>query len=340
MGLLIDMIPVGQGDSFLVTIDSPNGEVYVLIDAGLPEAGKTVQEYVTQYAPTGLDAIFATHIDNDHVGGMATVLHHCNIKPNAPFVFNVPPAIKERWTPIRNTLERYKGTIGFKRIVEAVDTVKTLCALANQRGMVAETALQGRGWNAGDVKLTVLNPTLHRLSVAWEESRLDKYIKEGWSPQHIALMESSGAPQTSAENDSSIVLEISHKGIPCALMTSDAGAAVLKDVTANKHYDFLKVPHHGSDTGMDNELIKQIRPSTAFIPVGENAHGHPCIEVLDLLRGVGAKTYCSTKTNNCRKSCERRGGVAISHAIGRPHHSNWTTIDTSQCQNNNGATRA
>ena len=39
MGLLIDMIDVGQGDSFLLTIDGPSGEAYVLIDAGLLDAG-------------------------------------------------------------------------------------------------------------------------------------------------------------------------------------------------------------------------------------------------------------------------------------------------------------
>jgi hypothetical protein len=46
MGLLIDMIDVGQGDSFLLTIDGPYGEAYVLVDAGLPDAGVKVLNYI------------------------------------------------------------------------------------------------------------------------------------------------------------------------------------------------------------------------------------------------------------------------------------------------------
>ena len=87
-------------------------------------------------------------------------------------------------------------------------------------------------------------------------------------------------------------------GVPRALMTGDAGAAVIKEVTSKKSYQFLKVPHHGSDTGLDEELVKQIRPLHAAIPVGENPHSHPSLKVLDLLRKNGARTYCSTKTKD------------------------------------------
>jgi CRISPR-associated endonuclease Cas1 len=49
MGLLIDMIDVGQGDSFLLTIDGASGEAHVLIDAGLPDAGAKVLKYIQSY---------------------------------------------------------------------------------------------------------------------------------------------------------------------------------------------------------------------------------------------------------------------------------------------------
>ena len=39
MGFYIDMIDVGEGDSFLLTLDVPGGgEAYVLIDGGTEEA--------------------------------------------------------------------------------------------------------------------------------------------------------------------------------------------------------------------------------------------------------------------------------------------------------------
>jgi len=334
MGLLIDMIDVGQGDSFLLTIDGPHGEVHVLIDAGLPDAGEKVLNYIQKYAPSGLDLIIATHIDNDHVGGLATILTHGTLKQEAEFVLNVPPEIKKHWTPARDTLEKYKGIVSFRKIIDAVDTVKTLSALANKRGLVTTEALQGRWWKCNDVQLNVLNPTPERLANAWKESRLDRYVEGGWDVNVVSIIESvAEAPATSAENDSSIVIEIAVTGVPRALMTSDAGAAVLKEVTNNKQYNFLKVPHHGSETGLDEELIQQVRPYNAAIPVGENPHGHPSIEILDLLRDCGSRTYCSSKTKNCRKSCTFQGGD-ISFPIGKPLRLGWSNIDPRRCENN------
>lgn len=338
MGLLIDMIDVGQGDSFLLTIDGPHQtEAYILIDAGLPEAGQKVLDYVQTYAPTGLDMIIATHLDNDHVGGLATVLTHASLKREATFVFNVPPAIKDHWSTERKTLERYKGIVSFRRIIDAVDTVKTLCAIANKRGLIHADALQGQYWTCGEVQLNVLNPTAERLADAWEESRLDKYIQAGWDANFVSAMEhASAAPSTSAENDSSIVIEILIKDTPKALMCSDAGAAVLKEITNKRQYRFLKVPHHGSDTGLDKELIQQIRPVHAAIPVGENAHGHPCKQVLDLLQSSGARTYCSSKTKGCRQLCTFKGGH-VSFPFDKPGHAGWKPIDAKECRNNSAA---
>lgn len=334
MGLLIDMIDVGQGDSFLLTIDYPLGEAYVLIDAGLQKAGPKVLKYLEIYAPSGLDMVIATHLDQDHIGGLATVLEHTKFKNNAWFVMNVPPLIKDHWTPVRDTLEKYKGLVSFTKLVDAVDAVKTLSALANKKGLTQTDALRGRSWNCGDVSLNVLNPTPQRLAAAWEESKLDDYVKGGWEPYVVSLLESvAAAPDTSAENDSSIVIEIAVKRVPWALMTSDAGAAVLKEVTNKKSYSFLKVPHHGSETGLDEELIKQIRPRNAVIPVSENPHGHPDGHILDLLKSVGATTYCSSKTDNCRSSCTFNGGN-ISFPFDRAGHPGWTTVDSTKCKNN------
>src|SRR5438094_271929 len=175
MGLLIDMISVGQGDSFLLTVDGQAGEAYVLIDAGQPDAGPKVLNYLNQFAPTGFDMVIATHIDSDYVGGLASVLTHATLKRNATFLLNVPPAIKKRWTPARDTLEKYKGVVSFQRVLEAVDAAKTLSAIANQRGMITTEALQGWYWRYGGVDLNVLNPTPARLADAWEETRLDEY---------------------------------------------------------------------------------------------------------------------------------------------------------------------
>jgi competence protein ComEC len=340
MGLLIDMINVGQGDSFLISIEGPQGERHVLIDAGIASEGATVLDYINSHAPVGLDLVIATHIDNDHIGGLETVLRYAKFTNGAEFALNVPPAIKSRWTPIRKDLQQFRTVRSFDRLIDAVDSIQNLCDIANQRGLISTDALQGRYWVYGGAQLTVLNPTAARLAAAWEESRLDAYIRAGWDREFVSIMESiSEAPSTSAENDSSVVIEISYNGVPQALMTSDAGAAVLKEVTQGKRYPLIKVPHHGSKTGLDKELVKQLNPSYAFLPVGQNDFGHPCAEILDMLRDCGTKTYCATKTKDCRRECIFKGGN-VSWPIGRTHREGWNSIDMTLCRNNQLPTKA
>jgi competence protein ComEC len=54
--------------------------------------------------------------------------------------------------------------------------------------------------------------------------------------------------------------------------------------------EVLKVPHHGSRTGMTKEWLELIRPELAVISAGRNnSYGHPASESLRLLEEVGAK---------------------------------------------------
>ena len=49
--------------------------------------------------------------------------------------------------------------------------------------------------------------------------------------------------------------------------------------------DVLKVPHHGSKTGLSKEFLEEIKPKLAVISVGKkNSYGHPAIETMRILR--------------------------------------------------------
>lgn len=56
--------------------------------------------------------------------------------------------------------------------------------------------------------------------------------------------------------------------------------------------EVLKVPHHGSKTGMLSDWLALVRPQLAVISVGRNnRYGHPGQETLDMLQKVGARIY-------------------------------------------------
>lgn len=61
---------MGQGDSTLV---QSGGENY-LIDAGDPEAGPEVVDFLRSRGVEELDGMVATHPDADHIGGLPDVL--------------------------------------------------------------------------------------------------------------------------------------------------------------------------------------------------------------------------------------------------------------------------
>jgi competence protein ComEC len=65
------------GDSFLIV--SPEGQT-MLIDAGLPEVGQQVVEYLSKLGIPSLDIALNTHPHIDHIGGYATVARDKEIK--------------------------------------------------------------------------------------------------------------------------------------------------------------------------------------------------------------------------------------------------------------------
>jgi len=76
-GLLkVYFIDVGQGDS--IFIKAPDNKT-MLIDAGVPEMGKKVVDYIKSLGVTKIDILVGTHPHEDHIGGMDRVIESFEI---------------------------------------------------------------------------------------------------------------------------------------------------------------------------------------------------------------------------------------------------------------------
>ncbi len=67
----VHFIDVGQGDCSLLL----SGGQAVLIDAGTPQEGSRIVDYLTELGIDELYAVVATHPHADHIGGMADVIN-------------------------------------------------------------------------------------------------------------------------------------------------------------------------------------------------------------------------------------------------------------------------
>lgn len=97
-------------------------------------------------------------------------------------------------------------------------------------------------------------------------------------------------------NGFSVIQKLSYGNFN-ALLTGDAGV-LIEDKIAKLvgEVDVLKVPHHGSRTGMSDYFLSQTNPSLAVISVSaKNRYGHPSKTALDLLQKHSIKTLRTEK---------------------------------------------
>jgi len=100
----------------------------------------------------------------------------------------------------------------------------------------------------------------------------------------------------SGVNEYSVIQLISYGNFQ-ALLTGDAGSLVMDEIAKDAgDIDILKIPHHGSKTGMSDYFLTEIKPEAAVISVGaKNRYGHPTQFSLDLLSKHNVKTLRTDK---------------------------------------------
>jgi len=101
------------------------------------------------------------------------------------------------------------------------------------------------------------------------------------------------AAHSGSQNERSLVMHLRY-GTFDALLTGDADSQVedqyLFRSFGNDPIEALKVPHHGSKTGMNDQFLNQVQPQLAVISVGaNNPYHHPSSDTLSLLSKHGVQ---------------------------------------------------
>ena len=98
---------------------------------------------------------------------------------------------------------------------------------------------------------------------------------------------------------SSLITLISYGSFQ-AILTGDSQVGELKEAVEKQNLsssiEIFQIPHHGSKTGVDREVLQNIEPKIAVISVGkDNRYGHPTSYVLNLLKDLKIKIFRTDK---------------------------------------------
>lgn len=137
-----------------------------------------------------------------------------------------------------------------------------------------------------------------RIDFADKSSLLTVWPDKDWfENQKLQDSQNSGKDNFSLDVNGFSVISLLSYGKFKALLTGDAGVLIEEQIakTVGK-IDVLKVPHHGSKTGISSLFLEEISPKLAIISVGaKNRYGHPAKEILDLLQKYNVKILSTDK---------------------------------------------
>ncbi len=166
-------------------------------------------------------------------------------------------------------LKRYKvGEIWLSGAIHTSDQYLEMLSLIKEKGIKTRIVKEGDEMNFDQVKVRVVYP-----------------------------VESFKGERPEDQHEADVVTRWSY-GKFTLLLTGDLSTDQVSDLESSRENlksDILKVPHHGSATGLTSDLLDKIKPSVAVIEVGKNSFGHPKPSIINLLNKNGVKIYRTDK---------------------------------------------
>lgn len=351
MGYEVDVMAVGDGERSGDAICLRFGNLYgqrdeqfvMVIDGGTQASGKAIVEHVrTHYGTKRVDLVVSTHPDNDHVSGLRAVMEQCEV---GRLWVHLP------WTHAQEVRDIMEGrsTAKLKQAVKAsLDTTNELVKIAHQKKVPIDQPFSDAALPFAELGIRVLGPSkeyyqsllpqfrdmpvgiaqpglLSRAVGAVTEAI--KYVAESW---HIETLSDPGpTDETSAENNSSVILTIERDG-KRLLFTGDAGCSALTHASRTAKAlgislpscSLVQVPHHGSRRNCGPTVLNEIlgpkyqEPAsvkTAFVSAGKEAPKHPARKVVNAFHRRGAKDLVYATQ-----------GKSLRHHHEAPHREGWS----------------
>lgn len=298
----IDMMPGDYGDALWVECGGPSGATRILVDGGAPGTGDVLRSRLADLPEDERDIALAvvTHIDLDHISGLMELLEE-----------ELPEGLTfgDFWFNGFRELPDDDGVLGPKQ-------GERVSFWLDEREIPQNRAFEGGAVQVdggelavvedlpGDITITLLSPTPHRLRrlrSEWERIIEGIGLEPGDAGATLAGHPAEGADgilgppdvellaalpfrkDTSRPNASSIAFLLEHGGRR-VLFTGDAFADDLEEAIQTYLHetdedrlevDAWKLSHHGGSKNTSPELIEMIRCENFLISTSGARYHHP-----------------------------------------------------------------
>ena len=295
--ITLEVLPAGFGDCLLISCPVGRRTWRVLVDTGPDETYPALKARLAKLPADGtgkrhIDLFVVTHIDHDHIGGVAQLLNDSSLGLTFGDVwFNAPPRPAARGVAEGEALAQILA--GTKRVLpwNVAWSGKPVSTPAEAGGV----ELTGRGLPS----VTLLSPTPERLQdlyKVWARELERLRQKEREVPEPETAVPRGGMPDLHAlaarvtqtdkavANGSSIAMLIEHKGAS-VLLGADAFPTVLvpalnalstrRGLAGPMKVDVFKLSHHGSRANVTQELMRAVQAEHYVFSTNGAQFGHP-----------------------------------------------------------------
>ena len=271
----LNILPVLGGDCIHLRFQAADGWHNVIVDSGPAGGAGTFRTLLEQISVHGecVDLLCFSHIDDDHIKGAERVFTSVGFDP---------AIIRQIWLNVPDDSIPEKEINGIYSTKTVTAASKLLRAIVNHNIPFESKIIAGGEYRIGDAIIQVVLPTQERLNTYYTEWQ-EQFIKPVYQPQ-------ASHPDKSPTNGSSIAL-LCIIGSRQILLTGDAFHSDLITVgnqyAGEQGFSLVKLPHHGSDANISEEMLKALKSQNFIISTRQTSQ-RPGQEAMKLISSYGS----------------------------------------------------
>ncbi|EOX4098301.1 ComEC/Rec2 family competence protein [Vibrio parahaemolyticus] len=252
-----------HGDAFMISSENSS----ILVDGGMPG---TYGEIKRKILESKLDAVFVTHVDLDHIGGIVKLISDDEVDfTDCTFYMNHPDLV-----PYDDT-----GLVAYHH-------GDTLRKLTQRRSLKLEQVLESQPIIIGDFSIEVLSPKASDVIELHENWNASRVIKDG-ELSYKERQENNG----DIINRSSIAKILKCGDISILLLADSHPETVVNRLITLGYssdqplvLDLVKLSHHGSQHNTSETLLKMLDCTNYYISTNGSRFNHPDAETITMLQ--------------------------------------------------------